>query len=62
MWVRTGAYPRAGYVKDAPLMQAWDLNCKHETRLEGVARDKHYSLLQKFLNFGCKKRYNIFPR
>jgi hypothetical protein len=29
LWVGTGANPRAGYMKGAPLMQAWALNCKH---------------------------------
>jgi hypothetical protein len=26
------------------------------------ARDKHSSLLKKFINYGCKKSYNIGPR
>ncbi len=34
----------------------------HWTRLERLARDKHSSLLQKFVNYGQKKFYNIGPR
>jgi Putative cytokine, C6ORF120 len=30
--------------------------------MEGVARDKHSSLLRKFVNYGCKKFYNIVSR
>ncbi len=33
--------------------------CKHYTRLESLARDKHSSLLGAFLNYGCKEYYNI---
>jgi hypothetical protein len=32
------------------------------TRIDKLARDKHSSLLQKFLNYGRKKFYNIGPR
>jgi len=52
LWVRPGAYPgveRVGY----------GLTRKHKTRL---ARDKHSSLLQVLLNYGCKKFYNIGTR
>ncbi len=38
---------------------AFDL---HLTRLERLARDKHATLLQKFINEGCKKFYIIGPR
>jgi hypothetical protein len=38
------------------------LTCKHYTRLERLARDKHSSLLQKFVTYGRKKFYNIVPR
>jgi hypothetical protein len=31
------------------------LSCKHETRLEKLAKDKHSNLLQKFVNYGRKK-------
>ncbi len=37
------------------------LSCKHQTRLLKFARDKHSSLLQKFVNYGRKKFYNIGP-
>ncbi len=35
---------------------------KHKTRLERLARDKRSCLLQKLINYGCKKFYNIGPR
>ncbi len=35
---------------------------KQQTRLEWIARDKHSSLLQKFVNYGQKKFHNIGPR
>ncbi len=37
------------------------LTCKHYTRLEKFASDKHSSLLRKFVNYGRKKFYNIDP-
>jgi hypothetical protein len=37
------------------------LTYKHHTRLERLARDKHSSLLQKFVNYGHKKVYRIGP-
>jgi hypothetical protein len=33
----------------------------HKTSLERLARDKHSSLLQKFVNYGRKKFYRIVP-
>ncbi len=62
LWAITGAYPRVGHLKGAPLMKALALNCKHETKLERLARNKHSSLLRKFINYGHKKFYNIRPR
>jgi hypothetical protein len=38
------------------------LTCKHYTILERLARDKHSSLVQKIVTYGCKKFYNIGPR
>jgi hypothetical protein len=35
------------------------LTCKYYIRLERSARDKHTSLLRSFINYGCKKFYNI---
>jgi hypothetical protein len=32
-----------------------------KTRLERLARNRHSSLLQKFINYGEKKFYNIGP-
>ncbi len=41
--------------------QAPDLTSKHLTRLEKLASDKHFSLLQTFVNYGREKFYNIEP-
>ncbi len=35
---------------------------KHLTRLERLAKDKHSSLLQAFVNYDRKKFYNIGPK
>ncbi len=35
------------------------LSNKHQTRLERLAREKHYNFLQAFINDGIKKFYNI---
>jgi hypothetical protein len=32
----------------------FSLTCKHCTRLERFARDKHSSLLRKYVKYGCK--------
>jgi hypothetical protein len=37
------------------------LTQKHLNKLERFARDKHSSLLQIFINHGCKKFYIIGP-
>jgi hypothetical protein len=38
------------------------LTCKHKIRLEKFTRDKHSSLLEKFVNYSPKKLYNIDTR
>jgi hypothetical protein len=50
------------YPNEAPLRLAPGFTHKHCTRLERLARDKHSSLLRKFVNYNCKKFYNIGPR
>jgi len=37
------------------------LTRKHWTRLERLARDRHFSLFRKFVNYSHKKLYNIGP-
>ncbi len=37
------------------------LTNKHLTKLEKLAWDKHSSLLRQFVNYDCKKFYNIVP-
>ncbi len=34
------------------------LTHRHETRLEGLSRDKHSGLLRKYVTYGRKKVYN----
>ncbi len=48
--------------RHSTLRQAPGFICKHQTRLEWPARDKHSSLLRKFVNYGRKKFFNIGPR
>jgi hypothetical protein len=47
-------------------VQAKSLPCNgvlvsYITRLESLAKDKHASLLQALVNYGCKKFFNIGP-
>jgi hypothetical protein len=44
------------------MIQAPGLTHKLETTLETLAKDKHSSLLRKFVKCGRKKLYNIGPR
>ncbi len=37
------------------------LTSKNYTRLERIARDKHFSILQKSVEYGQKQSYNIGP-
>jgi hypothetical protein len=37
------------------------LTCNHQTKLERLARDKHFSFLQKSVNYGRKKFYSRGP-
>ncbi len=33
----------------------------YKTRMERTVRDKQPNFLQTFVNYGCKKSYNIWP-
>ncbi len=44
------------------LEKAPGLAHKHQTKLERLAKNKHSSLLRKFVNYEEKKFYNIGPR
>jgi hypothetical protein len=59
---KAGEYPSEASFRCSTLGWAPDLAHKHQTRLERLARDKHCSLLQKTVNYGCKKFYRIGPR
>jgi hypothetical protein len=37
------------------------LTCKHYARLERLARDKHFGLLRKSVNYGRNKFYDTVP-
>ncbi len=54
-----GSWP---YPRLLALPTALGLTHKHQTRLEGLARQEHSSLMQPFINFGCKKCYDIGGR
>ena len=43
------------------IMKAPGLTHKHKTILEGPARNKHFSLLQTFVNYNPKEFYNFVP-
>jgi hypothetical protein len=49
-------------LQDASLRKAPSLTLKNQTRLERPARDKPFSFLLTFINYGRKKFYNIGPR
>ncbi len=53
------AYPR---VKRCFIRVGSGLTCKHQTRLECAARNKHSSVLRIFVNYGHKMFNNIGPR
>ncbi len=44
------------------LVQCLQPTHKHYTKFERLARDKHFSLLQKSVNYGSKKFYSTCPR
>ncbi len=61
LWVRPGAYLRVEHLKVASLRYALALPANIRTRLERLARDKHFSLLQKSVNYGHKIFYSTGP-
>ncbi len=54
-----GYYPRVEHLKGRV---GTGLTCKHYTRVERLARDKHFTLLRKSVNYGRNKFYNIGPK
>jgi hypothetical protein len=55
---KDGAFPIGAHKRSSTL----GLTHKYRTRLERLARDKLYSLLRAFANYGCRMFYNIRPR
>ncbi len=54
--------PLKVYIKRcSSLGQAPGLTHKHYTRLERLARDKHFSTWRKYVNYGRKKVYSTSP-
>jgi hypothetical protein len=49
------------HLNGASLSKAPALLANRKTRLKRLARKKHSSLLQKFVNYGQKKVYNMGP-
>jgi hypothetical protein len=60
LWVRPGAYPRVEHLKGASLRYVPPA-CKHWTRLEKLARDKHSSFLRISVNYCHNKFYSAAP-
>ncbi len=58
---KNGAYPSEAPFSCSTLGYTPDLTHKHLTRLERLASDKHSSLLQKSVNYGCNKFYDTGP-
>ncbi len=56
---KAGAYPSEASFSYSTLGCAPDLTDKHLSRLEKLARDKHSSLLRKFVNYGQKIFYTL---
>ena len=61
-WLGQKAPPQVGAAERCFSWIGSCLTCKHYTRLERLARDKHSSLLRKSVNYGHKKFYNTSPR
>ncbi len=65
LWVRPGIQPRMKHLKGALPRQtlAFLTNIRQGWKdYTGTYRDKHSSLLRKFINYCRKKFYNIRPR
>jgi hypothetical protein len=56
-----GAYPRVEHLKGNFTQVGSDHPRKHYTRLERPVGDKHFSLLQKLVNYRHKNVYTIVP-
>ncbi len=52
---KAGAYPSEAPFKCSTLGQFPGLTHKHQTRLEKLTRDKHSSLLRKYINYSRNK-------
>jgi hypothetical protein len=55
LWVRQGTYLRVEQLKRASLGYASTMSTKQYNKIERLARDTRSSLLQKLINYDCKK-------
>jgi hypothetical protein len=55
---KAGAYPSGAPKRSSPSGKALGVTHKHCTRLERLFKDKHFSLLRTFPDYGRKKFYN----
>ncbi len=55
------AYGSEASFRCSTLGQPPGLTHQHYTKLERLAKDKHSSLLQKYVYYGCKKFYSTGP-
>jgi hypothetical protein len=53
--------PKSGAPERCFTQVGSDLNCKHQTRLEKLARDEHSSLLRKSVIYGQKSFITLAP-
>ncbi len=59
--VKQGAYLSKAPSKCSTIGSALSINLKYSTTLGRTAKDKHSSILRKFVNCGRKKFYNTGP-
>jgi len=62
LWVRPEAHPKLEHLKGVSLREALPLPANVRLGWKKLAKDKHSSLLQKFINYGNKKFYSTGPR
>jgi hypothetical protein len=59
--VKTRSLPKRSTFQFLHSVVSYGLAHEHKTKLERLAKDKHYSLLEKLVNYDHKKLYNIWP-
>ncbi len=59
LWVRPGIYPRVEHPRGVSTRLSSDLTHKDYSRVEKLVRYKHFGLIRKLINCGCKQFYKI---